>query len=544
MPTDWKAYLSVAMRDAFIAAFIVLAVSGITGYVVYHSAADGLKREVQSNLQSIANTASGLLDGDAHEQVTQPEQKGSDLYEKARAPFYALLRANPNIAFIYTVIPKEGKIFFILDSKIIKPGEEDDTSGVMEEYGDATDMMKRALEERKPLVEEESYTDEWGTFLSAYSPIYNSRHEFLGVVGADIRLTDYMARLAKIHQALAIGMIIALLASIAVGICVWIMRRAALAADAKNREQQEQMAAMEKARIAEQERDREIAERQKREAMNAMAESFEDSVKGVVSQVASSAGQIEQGIEGVTHIASDTRTRSTSVADASGESAHISSQVAAAAEELTASVKEISMQTQKSSQIASEASSTAQSAQSIIHSLAEKSAKVGHIIDIITNIAQQINLLALNATIESARAGEAGKGFAVVASEVKNLAGQVARATDEIVQQIIEMQAAAGMSVETVNKIQTIIEEVSNSTTAVAAAVEEQSAVTNEIAHNIAKASQSAQQISAEIRSVQDGADRTGDTARDVLESARNLGMQSGMLKQKVDEFLTRVRTA
>ncbi|NDG05163.1 MAG: hypothetical protein EB121_07455 [Alphaproteobacteria bacterium] len=82
--------------------------------------------------------------------------------------------------------------------------------------------------------------------------------------------------------------------------------------------------------------------------------------------------------------------------------------------------------------------------------LAEKSTRVGQIIEVITGIAGQINLLALNATIESARAGEAGKGFAVVASEVKNLANQVGKATDEITHQINEMQGATKTSVDSV----------------------------------------------------------------------------------------------
>ncbi len=293
---------------------------------------------------------------------------------------------------------------------------------------------------------------------------------------------------------------------------------------------------------AQQAKQKEIAEAEKREAMQEMAENFEFSVKGVVSQLSSSAVQMKAGAENMTHIANDTKARSNSVASAATEAAHTSSQVAAAAEELTASIKEISEQTQKSNQIASQASSTAKDAQHIIESLAEKSAKVSQIIEVITGIAGQINLLALNATIESARAGEAGKGFAVVASEVKNLANQVAKATEEITSQIGEMEAATGTSVASVTKIMGIISQVSESTTAVAAAVEEQSAVTNEIARNIIRTSTVTQEISHNITSVQEGADKTGDTAQQVLASAINLGSQSDMLKQKVDEFLNSVR--
>ena len=292
----------------------------------------------------------------------------------------------------------------------------------------------------------------------------------------------------------------------------------------------------------EQEMQKANAEAQKREAMREMAESFEFSVKGVVSQVASSAVQMQSGAENVTLIATDTKQRSASVAIAANEAVQTSSQVAAAAEELTASIREISQQTQRSRQISDQANSTAQDAQRIIASLAEKSAKVGQIIEVITGIAGQINLLALNATIESARAGEAGKGFAVVASEVKNLANQVAKATEEITAQIGEMETATSSSVDSVMKIISIINQVAESTTAVAAAVEEQSAVTNEIARNIVRTSTGTREISQNIISVQEGADKTGDTAQQVLVSAKNLNSQSDILKKKVDEFLDMIR--
>ena len=284
------------------------------------------------------------------------------------------------------------------------------------------------------------------------------------------------------------------------------------------------------------------AERQKHIMFNKIADDFENSVKGTVSQVANSAMQMQSGAQSVTEIAEDTKKRSAIVADASTEAARTSTQVAAAAEQLTVAIREISAQTQKSSEIVNEATTKAEFAKNAINSMSEASARVGQIIEVITGIAGQINLLALNATIESARAGEAGKGFAVVASEVKNLATQVAKATDEIAKQINEMQGATKISVDSVLEIITIINNVSGSTSAVAAAVEEQSAVTNEIANNVARTSSGTQNISQNIGAVQDDAQKTSDTARGVLESANNLSEVSNSLKQKVDDFLSKIR--
>jgi len=544
MRSNVKNLMSTATRDAAIAIVAVFLISALSGYVVFQSASEGLKKEVQSNLLNIARSASHLLDGDTHQQLSRPEDKGSEAYERARAPFFKLLRANPNIAFIYTVIEKDGKNYFILDSKIIKPGEKDDTSAVMEEYTDATGTMKQALATRSALVEDQAYTDEWGTFLSAYAPIYDSRGTYLGIVGADIRLTDYLMRLDNIRKALILGLTVSLVAAVIWGVCVWFGRTAALKSERKNKDQQAQMIAMEQTRTEEQQREKAEAEKKKHAELQELAETFEFSVKGMVSQVASAASQMQTGAADVTRIAADTKERSGRVASLSSEAAQSSSQVAAAAEELSASIREIRTQTQKSSQIAVTASNKAEAAKIYIQSLAEKSSKVNEIISVITSIAGQINLLALNATIESARAGEAGKGFAVVAGEVKNLAGQVAKATDEITSQIHAMQEATHLSVDSVMEIIRIIADVSQSTGTVASAVEEQSTVTNEIARNIAQTSTGTQDISDNIGSVQEGAERTGETAQRVLSSAENLSRQSSVLSQKVEEFLSSIRAA
>ena len=159
--------------------------------------------------------------------------------------------------------------------------------------------------------------------------------------------------------------------------------------------------------------------------------------------------------------------------------------MAAAAEELTASIGEISRQVAQSSKITGKAVEDAKRTDAIVQALAEGAEKIGAVVGLITDIASQTNLLALNATIEAARAGDAGKGFAVVASEVKNLANQTGRATEEIDAQITQIQSATQEAVEAIGGISATIEEVSTIATAIAAAVEQQGAATAEIARNV-----------------------------------------------------------
>lgn len=332
------------------------------------------------------------------------------------------------------------------------------------------------------------------------------------------------------------------------GLGIYGLTRRSFRAMERNNAQLEQKIADRTAEVErlahEQEQQKEKADSERKAELLKMADNFETSVKGVVSQVVTASSQMQTGSEEVSKIAGETQQRSAVVATASETAAQISAQVSAAAEELTASIGEISSQTQKSTHVAQDAAAQAAQAREAIESLSVQSGKVGEIVGVISNISGQINLLALNATIESARAGEAGRGFAVVASEVKQLANQVNRATEEISGQIGQMQTATKTSVESVLQIISTISEVSQNIQAVAAAVEEQSAVTNEIAKNISLAANGAQDISQNIVAVQKGAEQTGKTASEVLQSAKDLNAQSTILKQKVEEFLEKVRSS
>jgi methyl-accepting chemotaxis protein len=162
--------------------------------------------------------------------------------------------------------------------------------------------------------------------------------------------------------------------------------------------------------------------------------------------------------------------------------------VAAGAEELNASVREISETMNKSRKTASEAVVRVDAADQQAQRLSSASESMGGIVELIGNITGQINLLALNATIESARAGEAGRGFAVVASEVKNLANQAKQATDKIGQEIGNLNGISADVVSALTAIKQSIQEVSEYVTSTAAAVEEQSTVTSEMSTNMQRA--------------------------------------------------------
>jgi methyl-accepting chemotaxis protein len=169
--------------------------------------------------------------------------------------------------------------------------------------------------------------------------------------------------------------------------------------------------------------------------------------------------------------------------------------VAAGAEELNASVREISEAMSKSRETAMSAVDRVAAADAQAQRLADAAQSMSGIVELINNITGQINLLALNATIESARAGESGRGFAVVASEVKSLANQAKQATDKIAAEIGSLNAISGDVAGALTAIKQAIHSVSEYVTSTAAAVEEQSTVTSEMSASMQRAAAEAAAI-------------------------------------------------
>ncbi|MBW8903288.1 MAG: methyl-accepting chemotaxis protein, partial [Bradyrhizobium sp.] len=215
-----------------------------------------------------------------------------------------------------------------------------------------------------------------------------------------------------------------------------------------------------------------------------------------------------------------------------------------AAEELSASINDISQQASHAAGIASRAVSQARETDGTVQGLAASASRIGEVVGLINTIAAQTNLLALNATIEAARAGEAGRGFAVVASEVKSLASQTARATEEISEQIADIQKVAGEAIDAIKGIGSIIGEVNEVATAIAAAVQEQGAATQEITRSTQFAAQGTKNVSENITGVKTDADAGAAAAHNVKLASETLESHSQQLGGHVADFLEKIRAA
>ena len=213
------------------------------------------------------------------------------------------------------------------------------------------------------------------------------------------------------------------------------------------------------------------------------------------------------------------------------------SAVASASEQLLAAIGEISRQASESTMVVRQAVTETNGSSAEMLRLAAAANRVGDVVNLISRIAAQTNLLALNATIEAARAGEAGRGFAVVAQEVKSLATQTGKATQDIAEQISEIQAATDLSVASIDKIKRKIAEVEQISATITNAVHTQDAATKDIARSVRSAADSANSMSVHAGQVASAMAKTGAGVEAMVALAREIDQMTRRMHAHTDEL-------
>lgn len=280
------------------------------------------------------------------------------------------------------------------------------------------------------------------------------------------------------------------------------------------------------------------------EKVEAINHEFDASVGDILGTVSAAAQQMNVTATSMSVASDEARSKSDVILETAEESSQNMQSVSSATEELSASIREIASQTSHATEVGRTAVESAEGVRAQTAEMVENAQKIDEVVNLISGIAEQTNLLALNATIEAARAGDAGKGFAVVASEVKSLAGQTAKATEDISNQIVAMQQATTNTAEAIDNIVTTIQGVNDVITAISGAVIEQEGAIGEITQNIQSVSNGSQQISGNMLDVSSSVANTGESAGKVLTASELMNLEADKLRNQIQDFLSKVKAA
>jgi methyl-accepting chemotaxis protein len=322
------------------------------------------------------------------------------------------------------------------------------------------------------------------------------------------------------------------------------LRAKELAAEQAEAQRRANEMTAEKARLAAQQASEHEAQARRAETLSRLNAGFEAKIRGLISELGTAAVAMKTTAKAMSTTAEETDGRAVAVAGAADRATANVGTVATGSEELSASIAEIGRQVAQSTEIAHKAVSDAQRTNATVQALSGDAQRISQVVALIQAIASQTNLLALNATIEAARSGEAGRGFAVVASEVKSLAGETAKATEEIGVQIERIQGTTRDAVAAIEGIVRTIGHMTEFAEAIAAAVQQQDAATRDIADNVNRAAGETRGVADHIASVIEAARKTGHDSQRVVDAAEQLEREADGLSNEVDAYLAAMRAA
>jgi methyl-accepting chemotaxis protein len=288
--------------------------------------------------------------------------------------------------------------------------------------------------------------------------------------------------------------------------------------------------------------DSEVREARARHIETAVEE-FRTAIGGVMRAVTENAAAMRITAETITRLTADANDRAATAAGATSQASTNVSAVASAAEELSTSVEEIGRQIRQSAGAVEQTGHRTVKSITEIEGLAAATQRIDGVLTLIQTIAEQTNLLALNATIEAARAGDAGRGFAVVAHEVKALAGQTAKATEEISQNVGLIQASTKTAVDAVREIGDAVRGINEITSNISNAIEQQDQATREISVNAQSTAQGNQTLVMNIGSLRDAIGETSTAAASVLSASGDLNATAQTLAHEVERFFQNLRS-
>lgn len=303
------------------------------------------------------------------------------------------------------------------------------------------------------------------------------------------------------------------------------------------------------ARLAQEEaaRQREIAlaakaDKDRKEAMLELADTFERAVRAELNGVVDAAAGIQETARKLSLVAESSRSQ----ADTAVKAIHNANQnvgaVASSTHLINNNLELVAGSVNRGAKAAEQAVECSKRTDAIVRALKGDAQAIGQIVDIIDQIAGKTNMLALNATIEATRAGEAGRGFAVVASEVRELARQTADATREIGARVSSVQSISSEATGAIDEIRTMVQALDEIVRQVSTSIAEQNGAVRSINDNTRSTAAATDEIVAIIDQLQCGIVSTVDAATVGRSASEQMAERADALQVEVKRFLQRVR--
>ena len=278
-----------------------------------------------------------------------------------------------------------------------------------------------------------------------------------------------------------------------------------------------------------------------RQQRGQLAEDFSNGVAQLVQTSSAEGGELRQRARHSAGAARDVLSKTGEVSVAAEQSAVAMHEAAATSAGLIRAIEGARVEVEAAAEVAVKASGQAGQAVGMSEMLADHAKSIESILGIIRQIAGQTNLLALNATIEAARAGEAGRGFAVVAQEVKTLAGQTARATEDIAVKIAAIQSATRSTVDVNASVGATIVEVNKSAGRLRLAMELQAQTVTAITAAIDETALAADSMRGAMVAIRDNSRMTATEIDEVDRDFASLDQRLAALEVSANDFAAKV---
>ncbi len=238
-PQKIRKYTIYPIAEGLALALFALFLTSITSFFIYHHALSAIEGEIKDGLLRTASGIAACLDADLIETFDSQEKSSLKSYQKMLKLLQKARLATKHCTYLYVNRMVNNKVYFILDPTPIdtegKPLFSDkknlEPSIPMTEYKGASKDLITALSEQRNVVTQNAYSDKWGSFYSAFIPIFNSRGKFIGTLGADLRIDDMYTRCAPMENATKRAFFVSIVLALLCGTLIWFTRRFSLQLD-------------------------------------------------------------------------------------------------------------------------------------------------------------------------------------------------------------------------------------------------------------------------------------------------------------------------